>query len=454
MIENTEKILLGTILSIPEYQELIISDVNIELFTNRINKLILGCILNLYRNGNKIDILTVVNAFSKLELEEIGGAYYISTLTSNIASGLHYDEHIRILKENYIRTRLITLFHQEINRLSERTHDIQETNVNVTSTIQDLFNITSNEMTNVFDIISTRLDVYSEAKKGELIGLSTGHSKLNKITNGWQPGDLIILAARPSMGKTAISISFAMHAALQGKTILYFSLEMPKERIVDRIISLESNINSQYLQSGKIEDYQWEQLEINTLKYKNTNFLINDESGLTIEGIRAACLKEMSKHKIDLIIIDYLQLVNHSGGGNSTNDKVGHISKNAKGLAKKCECPVIALAQLNRAVEQRAGDKRPGLSDLRDSGNIEQDADMVIFLNRPEFYGITEDGNGNSLINVIEIDIKKNRNGAIGSTSNYKSNDWSYIGEIPLEELNSLTDSMPYNAFEGIEPQF
>lgn len=452
VIEKAEEILLGTILSIQEFQEIIISELNKDLFTIHANKIVFGCIKNLQEKGSGIDILTVTHGLSKQESEEVGGAYYVSKLTSKVGTGTNYMESVMILKEHYIRTNLVKIFNEEIVRLTDRTHDIQETQINVNNTLDNLFNISSGDNTQIYEIINNRLDAYSNVQPGKLLGLTTGHSKLDKITNGWQSGDLIIVAARPSMGKTAFSLLFAKRAALEDKKVVYFSLEMPKERIGDRIISLEVNINSNRLQSGSIEDYEWEQLSNKLGHFVNMPLFINDESGLTVEQIKASALKELSKGEIGLIVVDYLQLINHSGGGGSTNDKVGYISKNLKGLAKKCNCPVIALAQLSRAVEQRGGDRRPQLSDLRDSGNIEQDADIVMFLHRPEYYGITEDSEGNSVINLIDMIIAKNRNGALGSTSSYKSDDWSYIGELSKEELDSF--EVPFNNSAGIEPQF
>ena len=443
MIDKTESILLGTIISIPEYQDIIISELITEYFSKKNNQIVFKAIKKIHQNGDKIDLLTVGAAFSNPELEQIGGAYYISSLTSHVASGANYEAHIRILKENYIRTNLIKTFSEEINRLIDRTYDIQETQLNVTAKLDDLFNINSDEVTNIFEVMTNRLDDYSNNQNLSLLGLSTGHSKLNKITNGWQPGDLIILAARPSMGKTAISLMFAKFPALNGKNVLYFSLEMQKERIADRLISLETNINSLNLQSGKIKENEWGRLDEDTFKYKNANLYIDDRSGLTIEEIRATCLKFNTKKEIDLIVIDYLQLIKHSGGGNTTNDKVGHISKNCKELAKKCKCPVMALSQLSRAVESRTGDKRPQLSDLRDSGSIEQDADIIMFLYRPEYYGFTEDSEGNNVINLIETIVAKNRNGPLGSTYWHKTDDWSYIGEISKNELDSF--DIPFN---------
>ncbi len=452
MIEKTEQILLGTILSFKDQQDLLISELDPKYFTLESHKLVFSGIKKLYDKGSKIDLITLNNQLSKPELEIIGGIHYVSSLSSQVSSGLHSDEHVRIIKQEYIRRNLVELFTNEITKLSERTHDILDTQVEVSKNLDDLFNISSDEMHSVYEVMQKRIDDYSDAhrSKKEFLGLKTGHSALDKITNGWQPGDLIILAARPSMGKTAISLLFAKFQALNKMKVLYFSLEMSKERLTDRIISLDINVNSLHLQRGKVEDYQWEQLDINTYKYKENNFLINDDAGLSVEQIRAACLKEMAKGPIDMIFIDYLQLIKLPSGNQSTNDKVGHVSRNLKGLAKKCNCPVMSLAQLNRSVEHRSGARIPVMSDLRDSGNIEQDADIIGFLHRPEYYGIIEDAEGNSTINIIDFIIAKNRNGSLGTLSWHKSDDWSYIGELSHEEVESF--EMPFNT--GIEPNF
>lgn len=451
VIEKAEEIVLGTILSIPEFQESIITELKQEWFTIEANKIIFSKIKELYEKGSGIDILTITHSLDKKEAEKTGGAYYVSKLTSHIGSGTNYMEHIRILQDNYMRTNLIRVCQEEVVRLADRTHDIEETNLKLTMTLERLFLIQSGDSILINELIKKRLDVYDTIKPGELLGLPTGHSKLDKITNGFQPGDLIILAARPSMGKTAMSLLFARRTVLDGNKAQYYSLEMPSFRLADRIISLETNIDSNKLQSGKLKDWEWSKLTNMLGGFVDAPLLINDEAGLTVEQIWSYSLKELSKGAISMIIVDFLQLVEHSGGGASTNDKVGHVSKRLKALAKKCNCPIIVLSQLSRAVEQRAGDKRPQLSDLRDSGNIEQDADVVMFLHRPEYYGINEDSEGNSTKNLIEIIVAKNRNGPLGTTHSYKSDDWSYIGEMPKEELDSFVE-MPYNSQAGLEP--
>jgi replicative DNA helicase len=452
MIEKTEKVIIGTILSITEFQEDIINQMSVELFSYNLNKLVFGCALNLYNQGSNVDLLTVNNGFSTDEVKEfegIGGvAYYISSCTSLVGTGIHYEDHIRILKEDFIRRNLVVLFTGEIQKLTNKSNDIIEVQANVESRMTDLFNLKTDNFRHVYDVIVKRIDQYELASQGTgLIGVPTGHTKIDKITGGWQPSDFIIIAARPSMGKTAISLLFARFPALNNQTVLYFSLEMAAERLIDRLVSLETGIDSQRLQAGRIENYEWEQVEIHTNKYKNSSLHIDDEGGLTIEDIRQRSLKHSMSEPVGLIIIDYLQMVVLSGGGQTTNDKIGHVSRNCKELAKKLKCPVIALSQLNRGVEHRAGDKRPVLSDLRDSGNIEQDADVVGFLYRPEYYGFKEDSEGNDCTNYIEIDFKKNRNGPLGSTGWYKNDDWSYINEQP-ESMEKIFDIR-----DGIEPE-
>lgn len=453
-IEKAEKIILGTILGFQEYQERIISDLKPEYFSNDVHSQIFKKVAEIRAKGGKIDILTVVNEFSKPDLEKIGGAYYISSLTNNVASGYNYDAHIKIIKDNYIRTNLINLFNSEISKLTDRMNDIADTQVAVSSMMDDLFSIPSASFFEINEIISNRFDDYERAANSgnSLIGINTGHSKLNKITNGWQSGDLIILAARPSMGKTAVSLYFAKCPAKEGKRVLYFSLEMPKERLIDRIISTDTNIDSIKLQSGKIDESEWEQLSVKSGAYGDNTLMINDDSGMTIEDITHSSLTEAAKGDIDLILIDYLQLIKYSGGGVTTNDKVAHISKGCKALAKKIGCPVIALSQLSRAVEARGGDKRPELSDLRDSGSIEQDADVILFLYRPVYYGFETNEEGGTTEGLIEIMVKKNRNGSLGNTDIHHNENWSYIGELPFAEMNSMV--MPFSINEGIEPNF
>lgn len=442
-INEIEKIILGTIMAIPDLQDKILLSISPDLFTSLQNKSICKSMFDLRKEKSKIDIITITQSFSKDELQSIGGAYYISSLTSKVASGYGWESHILLLKENYIRTQLINLFSKEINNLTNKLNDIQDTYTNVKTNIDKMFEFSAKDFTHISEIMEERINDYERASLNDssVIGINTGHSSINSITSGWQNGDLIILAARPSMGKTALSLFFAKHTAFNNENVLYFSLEMPARRLSDRLLSLLINVNSQKLQSGKMDDYEWDKLSNLWLKYKDANLYINDESSLSVEDIYHACIVKSSDIKIGLIIIDYLQLIKPPLGNASTNDKIGYVSRTLKEIAKKIDCPVIVLSQLSREVERRPN-KRPILSDLRDSGNIEQDADIVMFAYRPEYYGYNEDLEGNDTRNLIELIFAKNRNGETGYTNMYKNADWSYIGEFRYEEYKSF--NMPF----------
>jgi replicative DNA helicase len=434
MSDKIEKIIIGTILMFKEYQDVIINSLDIDLFYNDINRLVYRKIYGMYQKSESIDLLTIVPKFSNNELKDVGGAYYLSTYTSEIASGIHYKDHINILKEAYIKRNLITLFQSELACLSNHDNDIYQTYVNVNKKLEDLFSLKDSSVRNIYDVMKDRIHEVEKIKPNELLGVTSGIKNIDKVTNGWQPSDMIVLAARPSMGKTAISLLFAKNPVLNGQNILYFSLEMSSQRISDRIISLGTGINSKKIQSNNLKSDDWIQIEENVLQYKNNGFYINDESGLTIENIINISLLEVKKNNIKLILIDYLQLIHFSLKSGTTNDQITHISKNIKNLAKKTNLPVIVLSQLSRDVEKR-GDKRPMLSDLRDSGSIEQDADIVIFLYRDDYYNEESEDK-----NMIEFLIRKFRNGEVCMTELYRNNNWSRISGEEFEEIPEFDD--------------
>jgi len=240
---------------------------------------------------------------------------------------------------------------------------------------------------------------------------------LDRVTSGWQPSDLIIIAARPGMGKTAFVVSAMRNAAVDFKhPVAIFSLEMSSIQLVNRLISAEAELDSEKIKKGDLKDYEWEQLVHKTNKLTNAPIFIDDTPGLTILELRAKCRRLKAQHNVELIIIDYLQLMSGDSGGKGSGNReqeIAAISRALKSIAKELNVPVIALSQLSRAVETRGGDKRPQLSDLRESGSIEQDADMVMFLYRPEYYGITEDSSGMPTTGLGEVIIAKHRNGSL-----------------------------------------
>jgi len=255
-------------------------------------------------------------------------------------------------------------------------------------------------------------------REDSLTGVPTGLSDLDRVTSGWQKSDLIIVAARPGMGKTAFILSVARNAAVDyKKPVAVFSLEMSSLQLVNRLISAEAELPSEKLRKGNLESYEWTQLNTKIDGLSEAKLFIDDTPAINIFELRAKCRRLKMQHDIQMIVIDYLQLMSGGTDGKSGNreQEISSISRSLKSIAKELDVPVIALSQLSRAVETRGGDKRPQLSDLRESGAIEQDADLVIFLYRPEYYGMTEDENGNSTRGIGEIIIAKHRNGALKS---------------------------------------
>jgi replicative DNA helicase len=275
------------------------------------------------------------------------------------------------------------------------------------------------DATQINPVIAEAMERIEEASKRTdgLSGVASGFTDLDRITSGWQKSDLIIIAARPAMGKTAFILSMARNIAIEFKeAIAIFSLEMANVQLVNRLIVSETELPSEKIKNGNLDSWEWTQLETKVQTLVDSPMYIDDTAGLSIFELRAKCRRLKSKHNISIIIIDYLQLMNASGmNPGSREQEVSLISRSLKGLAKELDVPIIALSQLNRGVESRTGDaKRPQLSDLRESGAIEQDADMVLFIHRPEYYKIMEDVDGQSLAGVAEIIIAKHRNGATG----------------------------------------
>ncbi|MCF6295692.1 MAG: replicative DNA helicase, partial [Flavobacteriaceae bacterium] len=252
-------------------------------------------------------------------------------------------------------------------------------------------------------------------QKDGLSGVPSGFTSLDRITSGWQKTDLVIIAARPSMGKTAFVLSMARNIAIDhNKSVAVFSLEMSSLQLVTRLIAAETELGSQKLKSGRLEEHEWTQLNQRIKAFDNAPMFIDDTPALSIFELRAKCRRLKMQHDIQVVVIDYLQLMTAgTDSRGSREQEVSMISRSLKAIAKELDIPIIALSQLNRSVESREG-KRPQLSDLRESGAIEQDADIVLFIHRPEYFGITEDESGNSLLGVAEIIISKHRNGPIG----------------------------------------
>lgn len=378
-------------------------------------------ILTLFNDSQPVDLLTVTNQLRKDgTLEVVGGAYAVTNLTTKVNSAANVEYHARIITEMAIKRELIRVAGEIHHEAYEDTTDVFEL---LDKTEGSLFDISEqNIRRNYQDMKSIMTEALSELEarkkhKDGLTGVPTGFSALDRVTSGWQKSDLIIIAARPGMGKTAFVVSAMRNAAVDfHKPVAIFSLEMASVQLVNRLISAEAELESEKIKKGNLADYEWQQLLHKTNKITNAPIFIDDTPALTILELRAKCRRLKSQHDVQLIIIDYLQLMSgeSSRGGNGNREQeIASISRALKGLAKELNVPVIALSQLSRAVETRGGDKRPQLSDLRESGSIEQDADIVMFLYRPEYYGITEDENGMPTTGTGEVIIAKHRNGSL-----------------------------------------
>ena len=416
-----EEAVLGALMLEKDALTTVIDILKPESFYKDANQEVYKAIVALFNNSEPVDMLTVANQLRELgKLEIIGGAYYLTELTSRVNSAANVEFHARIVAEMAIKRELIRIS-SEIQK--DAFEDTTDAFLLLDRTEQALFEVSeSNVRKNYADMRSIMREALNELEarkdhKDGLTGVPSGFSSLDRITSGWQNSDLVIIAARPGMGKTAFVVTAMRNAAVDfNQPVAIFSLEMSNVQLVNRLISAEAELESDKIKKGTLADYEWEQLVHKTAKLSNAPIFIDDTPALSILELRAKCRRLKAQHDVKLIIIDYLQLMTgESTRGNSGNreQEIASISRALKNIAKELDVPVLALSQLSRAVETRGGDKRPQLSDLRESGSIEQDADLVIFLYRPEYYGITEDENGQPTHGLGEVIISKHRNGSL-----------------------------------------
>ena len=381
---------------------------------------IYNAIRELFGSSNPIDILTVTNKLRQNgEIEAAGGAVYVSQLTSRIASSAHVEFHARIIAEKFIKRELIKMSGEVIRDAYDDTSDVFDV---LNKAEGDLFKIAENNMgknadsmQNVVRMAIEEIEKASQNSDG-ISGVPTGFFDLDKVTAGWQRSDMIVIAARPAMGKTAFVLSMARNTAVDHNIgVAFFSLEMSSVQLVKRLIASETRLNAEKLRKGDLKEHEFQQLHSRITKLATAPLFIDDTPGISIFDLRAKCRRLKMQHDIQMVIIDYLQLMTAGGNKNGGNreQEISSISRSIKEIAKELNVPIIALSQLSRSVEQRGGDKRPVLSDLRESGAIEQDADIVSFIYRPEYYGFTQDEDGNSNQGVGEIIIAKHRNGSL-----------------------------------------
>nr|MBD3623198.1 replicative DNA helicase [Sunxiuqinia sp.] len=366
-----------------------------------------------------VDLLMVTQQLKDLaQLDAVGGPLYITQLTSRVASAAHIEFHARIIAQKYIQRELIRVSSEIQTSAYDDNMDVDDL-IDFSETA--LFKVAEGnikkETLPIKPLLKEAARLIEEASKREdgLSGVPSGFTALDRITSGWQKTDLVIVAARPAMGKTAFVLSMARNMAVEHKSpVAVFSLEMSSVQLVNRLIAAETELGSEKIKNGHLADWEWEHFNRKLNILEEAPLFIDDTPALSIFEFRAKCRRLKMQHDIGVVIVDYLQLMTAGDAGRGSREQeVSMISRSLKAIAKELDIPILALSQLNRSVESREG-KRPQLSDLRESGAIEQDADLVLFIHRPEYYGITEDENGNSLIGVAEIIIAKHRNGSVG----------------------------------------
>ena len=389
-----------------------------DIFYKDAHKKIYEAIQQLFSESESIDILTVSQRLRQNgHLEACGGPYYISQLTNRVASAAHAETHARIIVQKFILRELIRISGKVIQQAYDETTDVFNL---LDEAESELFAVAEGNIRkdyqNMTDLILQAKDEIEVAmsKEDGINGVATGFADLDRVTSGWQRSDMIVVAARPGMGKTAFVISMARNVAVDYKhPVAIFSLEMSSVQLVNRLISGEAEIPAEDIRRGKFTKKEFDQFFHRTKQLSDAPLFIDDTPALSIFELRAKCRRLKQQHDIQLVIIDYLQLMSSGGKGGNREQEISTISRSIKEIAKELDVPIIALSQLSRNVETRGGDKRPMLSDLRDSGAIEQDADIVCFIYRPEYYGLTEWSDGTPCNSQGEIIVAKHRNGSL-----------------------------------------
>lgn len=419
---DLEEAVLGALMLEKEAVNIAIDILQPKSFYKESHQKIFATIQYLFQSSQAVDILTVTNELKKKgELDIVGGAYFVTQLTNRVASAANIEFHARVIAQKYIQRELIRISSEIITDAYDETTDVFTL---LDKAESNLFSVAEGNIRKSFesmsDLIRGAMEQIETAKNKEsgVIGVASGFTALDRVTSGWQPSDLVIIAARPAMGKTSFVLSLARNAAVDFKIpVAFFSLEMSSIQLVTRLISAESGISSGKLRSGNLRNDEIQQIQSRITGLADAPLFIDDTAGLSVFELRAKARRLKAKHNIQLLVVDYLQLMSGNGeggkGSGNREQEISMISRSLKSIAKELNIPVLALSQLSRAVETRGGDKRPQLSDLRESGSIEQDADMVQFIHRPAYYGITQDEDGNPTEGKASIIIAKHRNGAV-----------------------------------------
>ena len=420
---DLEEVVLGAMMIDKKGVDEVIDILSPEAFYKEAHQFIFEAIFKLFENSEPVDLLTVSSQLKKdAKLEFVGGDFYLISLTQRVSSSAHIEFHARIILQKYIQRSLIKISNEIIEDSYDETKDVFDLLDKAESRLYEVTqgNIKKSSETAQELVIQAKKKIEEISNKEGLSGIPSGFDKLDKLTSGWQESDLIIVAARPGMGKTALTLSMARNIAVnQNIPVAFFSLEMASVQLITRLISSETGLSSEKLRTGRLEKHEWEQLNVKVKALEKAPLFIDDTPSLSIFDLRAKARRLASQHGIKMVIVDYLQLMTAGGSqkGGNREQEISMISRNLKALAKELSVPVIALSQLSRAVETRGGSKRPLLSDLRESGAIEQDADIVSFIYRPEYYKIDEwdDEERTPTEGQAEFIVAKHRNGGLES---------------------------------------
>ncbi|RKF03801.1 primary replicative DNA helicase [Tenacibaculum lutimaris] len=463
-----EEAVLGAMMIDKKGIDEVIDILHPEAFYDKRHQEIYDAIYALFQNSEPIDLLSVSNQLKKNgKLDIAGGDFYLIGLTQKVASSAHIEFHSRIILEKYIQRRLISISSEIIENAYDETMDVFDL---LDDAEGKLFEVTQGNLKKGAEradsLVQQSINKIQEISTKEgMSGLATGFTKLDALTSGWQPTDLIIIAARPGMGKTAFVISMAKNMAIDfGHPVALFSLEMSSVQLITRMISSETGLTSEKLRKGNLEPHEWEQLNVKVKNLAEAPIFIDDTPALSIFDLRAKARRLVSQHGVKILIIDYLQLMTAGGAGGNREQEISTISRNLKALGKELNVPVIALSQLSRAVETRGGSKRPLLSDLRESGAIEQDADIVSFIYRPEYYGMTEwdDDDHSPCEGQGEFIVAKHRNGGLdnirlkftGHLAKFSDLEEGFSSEFQSSMNSGFNDEVASNNFASPEDAF
>ena len=417
---EVERAVLGALMNDRDAYAVVCEILSPESFYEQRNQLIYSAIRDLSLAEKPVDVLTVTDELERQgSLDKVGGAIYIADLSNKVASSANIEYHARIIAHKFLARQLISFASEIETKAFDGSMDIDDL---MQEAEGSLFELSRRNMkkdyTQIDPVISNAVEVIQKAaaNKDGLTGVPTGYHKLDNITSGWQASDLVIIAGRPAMGKTSFALSMAKNIAADYKVpMAFFSLEMSNVQLVNRLISNCCEIQGSKILNGQLKPDEWERLDKRLNNLIGSPLYVDDTPGLSVFELRTKARRLVRDHGVKIIMIDYLQLMNANGMRfSSRQEEVSTISRSLKQIAKELDIPILALSQLNRGVESREGleGKRPQLSDLRESGAIEQDADMVLFVHRPEYYHIYQDENGRDLHGMAQIIIAKHRKGA------------------------------------------